>query len=54
MAKDSFYYELDQEYRGTRVRVFTDEFEYELAPLRPYLEEKLASTRSEAIRQGYL
>ena len=29
MAKDPFYYELDQEYRGTRVRVFTDEFEYE-------------------------
>jgi hypothetical protein len=26
----------------------------ELAPLTPYLEEKLASTRSEAMRQGYL
>ena len=26
----------------------------ELAPLAPYLEEKLAATRSEAMRQGYL
>ena len=26
----------------------------ELMPLRPYLEERLASTRSEALRQGYL
>ena len=29
MAKDPFYYQLDEEYRGTLVRVHTDEYTYE-------------------------
>ncbi|WP_273836944.1 ParB/RepB/Spo0J family partition protein [Halococcus sp. PRR34] len=29
MAKDPFYYQLDQDYRGTRVRVHTADFTYE-------------------------
>jgi hypothetical protein len=29
MAKDPFYYKLDQKYRGTRVRVHTDDYTYE-------------------------
>jgi hypothetical protein len=32
---------------------WSDERLRELTPLKPYLEEKLASTRHEAVRQGY-
>ena len=38
--------QLREEWHDDRLR--------ELVPLAPYLEEELASTRSEALRQGYI
>ena len=43
---DQMLARLREEWSNDRLR--------ELDPLAPYLEEKLASTRSEALRQGYL